>query len=366
MGRTGRSSSFLVALAAAAGVAIALSRERAPAVADGRAAAGRRRPHASSPGAAGRRDRGERADRPGEIPARGWRDILRRTARQVTRNRLLAEAAGATFYSLLAVFPALAALVSLYGLVADPATIEEHLSLLAGVLPGGGMEIFKEQLHRLAGQDNEKLGFGAILGLAVSIWSARQGVTALCDALNIIYEEEDERSFFHRVALTLAFTAGGLLFALLALAAVVVVPVALKFVGFGDGAEWLISLLRWPLLLAGVGIFLACLYRYGPSREDAKWRWVSWGSGFAALAWLIASAGFSWYVANFGSYNETYGSLGAAIGFMTWIWISASVVLVGAQLDAEMERQTERDTTTGPEKPRGMRGARMADAPAAS
>ena len=142
---------------------------------------------------------------------------------------------------------------------------------------------------------------------------------------------------------------------------VVAIPVVLNFVGLGDTLETALRLARWPVMLLAVGFFLACLYRYGPSRERAQWRWVSWGSGVAALAWIVFSLGFSWYVTNFGNYNETYGSLGAAIGFMTWIWLSSTVVLVGAELDAEMEHQTARDTTTGPERPLGGRGAQMAD-----
>ncbi len=161
--------------------------------------------------------------------------------------------------------------------------------------------------------------------------------------------------------LSLAVTLGGLVFVLLALGAVVVVPVVIQLIGLPSGLEALLGLARWPLLLVGIALVLAVLYRFGPSRQDARWRWVSWGSGLAALLWLAGSAGFSWYVASFGSYNATYGSLGAAIGFMTWIWLSAAVVLLGGELNAELEHQTARDTTTGAPRPRGTRGARMAD-----
>ncbi|HEY8613531.1 MAG TPA: YihY/virulence factor BrkB family protein [Roseomonas sp.] len=318
-----------------------------------------------TPSRQGGGDRGQAAETPSQIPARGWWDILRRTFQQVSEDRLLTEAAGITFYALLALFPALSALVSLYGLFADPADISAHLATLAGVIPGGGMEIIEEQVRRVSEQGSGTLGFGLAASLAVSLWSANGATKAVFDALNIIYEEKETRSFLKRTAITLAFTLGAILFALLAMAAVVALPVVLGFIGLGPTIELLLRLLRWPLLLAAVGVLLAVLFRYGPSRDEAKWRWVSWGGAFAAVAWLLGSAAFSFYVANFGSYNETYGSLGAVIGFMTWIWISTAIVLAGAELDAEMERQTQRDTTKGPERPLGARGATMADTVAA-
>jgi membrane protein len=155
---------------------------------------------------------------------------------------------------------------------------------------------------------------------------------------------------------------GGIFFVLIAMAAVVAVPIVLNFMGLGGAADLLLRLLRWPVLLVAVAALLACIYRVGPSRERARWRWVTWGGGFAAGTWVLGSVAFSWYVTNFGSYDKTYGSLGAAVGFMTWIWLSATVVLVGAEVNAEMEHQTARDTTTGPEKSAGRRGATKADA----
>ena len=306
-------------------------------------------------------DRGRGANSPSEIPARGWWDILRRTAAQASQDRLLTEAAGITFYAILALFPALSALVSLYGLFADPGTINDHLASLSGFVPGGGMDIISDQVRRVSAQGGGALGFGAVAGLLLSLWSANGATKAVFDALNVVYEEQEKRSFVRRTLTTLAFTIGAILFALMAMAAVVVLPILLDFVGLGPTVETLLRVLRWPLLLVAIGLLLACLFRYGPSRDTARWRWVSWGGAFAAVAWLLGSAGFSFYVANFGNYNETYGALGAVIGFMTWIWISTAIVLVGAELDAEMERQTEKDTTDGPEQPLGTRGAKMAD-----
>lgn len=304
---------------------------------------------------------GRSADGPSQIPARGWWQILKRTASQASEDRLMMEAAAVTFYTLLALFPALASLVSIYALVADPATIQGHLSALGGIVPGGGMEIIEEQVQRVASTAGGTLGFGAAAGLLISLWSSNQAAKAMFDALNIIYEEREKRGFIKLTLTTLTFTLGFFLFAILTMVAVVAVPVVLGLVGLGSTAEMLLSYGRWPLMLLLVGLVLACLYRWGPSRAEAKWRWVSWGSGFAAVAWLAASAGFSWYVANFGNYNETYGSLGAVIGFMTWIWISAIVILLGAELNAEMEHQTAQDTTTAPDQALGRRGAEMAD-----
>jgi membrane protein len=305
--------------------------------------------------------RGRTADSPAEIPARGWWDVLKRVAGKVSDNRLMTEAAAITFFTLLSVFPGLAALVSLYGLVADPATISDQMSALGGLLPGGAMDIMTDQIKTLTSHGATGLGFGLVFGVATSLWTANQGMKALADALNVVNDEHEERGFFQRTAITLAFTLGLIVFAMLALAAVVAVPVALAFIGLGGVAEFLLRWLRWPLLLGAVGLLLALIYRYLPSREHARWRWISWGSGFAAIAWVAGSLLFSWYVANFADYDKTYGTLGAVVGFMTWMWLSSTVVLIGAQLNADLELQTAKDTTTGPERPMGARGAVTAD-----
>jgi membrane protein len=309
---------------------------------------------------------GAQADSPSQIPARGWLQIGKRVANQVGEDRVMAEAAGVTFYTLLAIFPAIASLISIYGLVADPATIGKHLSLAAGVVPEGGMQIISEQVKTLTSQPQKALGLGLIIGILTSLWSANAGIKSLFDALNAVYDEKETRSFIRRTLISFAFTMGGLLFVIVAITGVVILPAVLAYIGLGSGLDTVLSLLRWPLMLAAVAFMLAFIYRFGPSRAKAKWRWLSWGSGFAAVTWLLASAGFSYYVANFGSYNKTYGSLGAAVGFMTWIWISTMIVLVGAELNAEMEHQTARDTTVGAAKPVGARGARKANEVAAA
>lgn len=268
--------------------------------------------------------------------------------------------AGVTFFALLAIFPAVAALVSVYGLVADASTINDQLASLQGIMPQGALDILGDQVKLLNEKGDATLGLSLVIGIALSVWSANGGMKHVFDALNLVYNEREKRNFFVLNLVSLAFTAGALAFLILALGAVVVLPVVFEFIGIGKDAWWL-ALLRWPALLLAVLGGLAVLYRYGPSRDAPRWHWVTGGSTVAALLWLGGSLLFSWYVANFGSYNKTYGSLGAAIGFMTWIWISTIIVLLGAQVNAEMEHQTAEDTTVGEPQPLGTRGAKMAD-----
>jgi membrane protein len=305
--------------------------------------------------------RGRPASAPSEIPARGWKDILLRVYRNIPEHRVVALAAGVTFYSLLAIFPAIAALVAVYGLFTDPATLTVHLEKLSGLLPGGALDVVRDQLTRVASQRGSTLGVTFLVGLAVSLWSANAAMKSIFDTLNIVYAEREERSFIRLNAISLAFTAAGILFVLLAIGALVVLPPALKYLGLSEPSEILVRAGRWPVLFAVVTFAIAFVYGYGPSRAKPRWRWISWGSAFAAFAWLAVSMLFSWYAASFGNFNQTYGSLGAVIGFMTWIWLSAIVILIGAELDAEMEHQTARDTTTGPAKPMGARHATMAN-----
>ena len=305
--------------------------------------------------------RGRSASAPSDIPVQGWKDILLRVYDNISEHRVIAIAAGVTFYTILAIFPAIAALVALYGLFADPTMIANHLKALSSFVPGGALDVIAEQLGRLASQGNRTLGVTFVLSLAVSLWSANAGMKALFDALNIVYGEREKRGLIKLNALSLAFTIGALTLTLLAMGAMIVLPIALNYLGLGAATAWILTLGRWPLLLIAISFAIALVYRYAPSRRQPQWRWISWGSAFAAIGWLVVSILFSWYAENFGTYNKTYGSLGAAIGFMTWIWLSTIVILIGAELNAEMEHQTLRDTTTGAAKPIGARGARMAD-----
>ena len=305
--------------------------------------------------------RGREAAAPSEIPVRGWKDILWRTYNQIGEDRLLAVGAGAVFYLLLAMFPAITAFVSSYGLLADTGTIAENLAALSNVIPQGGLAIIQEQVVRLTQTSNTALGFGFFFGLALALWSANAGMKAIIDALNVVYDESEKRSFVRLNLVSLAFTLGALIFLAIALSAVVILPLVLSWLGLETMTSQFIAILRWPALMIAVLLWLAVLYRFGPSRREAKWRWISPGSIFAMLVWLSGSALFSWYLSNFADYDATYGSLGAAIGLMMWLWLSVIVILVGGELNAEIEHQTARDTTTGVEKPLGARGAVMAD-----
>jgi membrane protein len=306
-------------------------------------------------------DRGRSATGPTEIPVKGWKDIALRIYHGITEDRILAIAAGVTFYILLASFPAIAGLIALYGLYADAATIREHLNLLSGILPEGGISIIRDQVERLTAQPAQRLGLATFIGLGISLWSANGGMKAILDALNVVYHEKEKRGFVRLNAVSLAFTLGAIVFVLMALAAIAILPPALNYLGFSRAIELLAKVGRWPALLLVVSFAIALIYRYGPSRDKPQWRWISPGSAFAAVVWIAASLLFSWYTENFGKYNETYGSLGAAIGFMTWLWLSIIVISVGAKINAEMEHQTARDSTEGEPRPRGERGAEMAD-----
>lgn len=270
-------------------------------------------------------------------------------------------AGGVTFYILLALFPALTAFVSVYGLLADPSNVADYVKQLQGVVPSAGIDIISQQLRSLAQQSTKALGISFLVSLAIALWSANGGVKALFDAMNVAYEENEKRSFFKFNLTALVFTLGVMLLAMTLIVVVGVIPVVLAFIGLGPVAEFLLLVLRWLLLVAATLFAISLLYRYGPSRALAKWRWISWGAVFATVCWFLVSWGFSFYLQHFANYNATYGALGAVIGLMMWIWISTIVVIVGAELNAEMERQTLRDSTAGPEQPKGERGAFVAD-----
>jgi membrane protein len=306
-------------------------------------------------------DRGRHATHPLQIPWKGWYDILWRTYREMNSDRLLSIAGGVSFFVLLAIFPAITALVSAYGLFFNASTITNNLSLLNEVVPGNVLGIVHEQASRIASNSGGALSIGIVVGILVSLWSAMSGVKAMIDALNVIYEQKECRSFLKLNLVALVFTFAGFAAFLLAIATIVVLPLILSPIGLASLTETVTRIARWPLLLVVLLIGLAALYRYGPDRRKARWEWVTVGSVFAAVTWIIASFLFSWYLASFANYNATYGSLGAVVGLMIWLWISTIVVLLGAELNAEIEHQTARDSTIGAEKPLGARGAVMAD-----
>ncbi len=289
--------------------------------------------HGEASASSDNQSRGRQATSPWQIPWKGWKDILIRTYQQLDEDRVLAVAAGVVFYGLLALFPAITALVSSYALFAEASTIHDHLSMLAGVLPGGAFDIVKDQVDRVLAKGEVKLGLAFGVSFLLAVWSANGGMKAIIDALNVVYEEDEKRGFFKLNAISLGLTFGALVAVLLAIGSVVALPIALKIIGLGSFTDALLRIGRWPLLILMMLFGLALLYRFAPSRRAPQWRWLSVGSIFATATWLAGSAILSYYLANYADYDATYGSLGAAIGLMIWMWMSTIVVLLGAELN---------------------------------
>lgn len=269
---------------------------------------------------------------------RGWREVLRIFYGNISEHRVTAIAGGVTYFALLAIFPFIAAIVSIYGLFGDVGALGSHLDQMSSFLPGGAIEIVGDQLKRVTAGGKTTLGFAFFISLALSLWSANAGMKALFDALNIVYGAKEKRGFFKLNAVSLSFTAGAVIFLLLAVAGVVVLPRVVQYLGVQGFAEAVVTTARWPLLLIGIVFLLSVVYRYGPCRDNAQWHWITVGSAVTSVVWIASSMAFSYYAAHFGSYNKTYGSLGAVIGVMTWMWLSAMVVLAGAEIDAILER----------------------------
>ncbi len=304
---------------------------------------------------------GRHANSPTEIPATGWKDIVWRLYHEIIQDRVMLIAAGVTYYMLLALVPALSVFVSLYGLFNDRATIGEHLILLAGVMPSGGIDILKDQLTRLTSTPNSTLSLTLVISLVVALWSASAGIKALFDAMNIAYDEAEKRNFFVLNLLAFGFTVGAAIAAVVFLGVVLVIPAIFATFYLGEGFEWLIKIVGYVLMIGLMFLGVGALYRWGPSRQQAKWRWITPGAILTVTITALVSVLFSWYAASFGNYNAAYGSLGALIGLLTWMWLSITILLIGAELNSEVEHQTARDSTTGRPRPMGDRGAYMAD-----
>lgn len=305
--------------------------------------------------------RGRDARHPREIPARGWWDILWRVLKRWGTDNVTLVAGGLAMYTLLSVFPGLAAAVFIYGLFSTPEDVAKHLSVFAGMLPQGVWSIFSTQLQNLTRHTQSTLSIAAVMGLVLAVWSARSAMASLMTAANIAYLETEKRNLFVQILVSLALTAGAVIGFLALLVLGVAVPMALKILGTSAWIQWVVDALQWMLLWCLAILGLAFVYRYAPARERARWRWVTWGSVIAATLWLLTSGLFALYVRTFANYGKTYGALGGVIALLMWFYLSSIVVVLGAEINAEMERQTRRDTTEGPEAPMGRRGAYAAD-----
>lgn len=305
--------------------------------------------------------RGRNARKPTEIPAKGWKDILLRVRSELSADHLGLIAAGVAFYALLAIFPAITALMALSGLLLEPREVTAQLEELTRLMPPQAARIILDQAVAVAGSREGGLGLAFILGLLLAVYSASKGMGSLIEGLNVVYDEEETRGFVSRTLWTLGLTVFLIAGLVLGLLATLAVPAALALIALPGWLAAVLALTRWAVLALLTISGLAVLYRFGPARADARWKWLSPGAIVACGVWLAASVGFSVYVSNFGSYNETFGSMAGVIILLMWLWISAFIILIGAEFNAEIEAQTAVDTTTGPDAPMGERGAVKAD-----
>jgi len=304
---------------------------------------------------------GRSADAPQAIPWHGWKQILRRTISELISDRISMVAAGCAFWATLSLFPAISMLVSLYGLVFDPQTVEPQLATIRDLLPPAAYALIAERIHSLVSRGGGTLGLSLAISTLIALWSSSTGTKSLLSALNMAYEEEERRSILHFQFVGIVMTLTGIIAAMLALATLVFLPVAIDFVGLASHQQALIQVASVLTLVLFVLFALSFLYRFGPCRRAAKWKWITPGSVAATVLWLLASLLFSYYVGHLANYDTTYGPLGAVAAVMMWFWVSAYAVLLGAELNSEMELQTARDSTRGPPKPMGRRGAFVAD-----
>jgi membrane protein len=306
-------------------------------------------------------EHGRAATSPLHIPARGWRDIALRVKEEWGDDNVGISAAAVAFYSFLALIPALAALVSILGLVAQDGNAQDVIERLFGALPDEAQQLLTDQLEAISEQSSGSLSFGLALGVTLSIWSASGAIGQLMNTINIAYDEEETRGWFRRKAIALGLTLGAIAYVAGAIFLVVALPRIIEGSALGVGLRQFLNIMIWPVLALSFMVALAVLYRISPDRSDARWRWVSVGSIFAVVAWVAVTLGFQFYVNRFGSYNETYGSLAGVIVALLWFWLTAVIVLLGAEINAEMEHQTAHDTTVGGDQPMGQRGAVKAD-----
>ena len=306
-------------------------------------------------------NRGRTAEQPQQIPAAGWWDIIVRVKSDLSRDNVSLVAAGLAMYALLSVVPALAAAVSFYGLLFTPADTIKHMNAVSALVPPGVRDIFNSELHDVARRQTGTLTVAAMLAVLVALASARSGMAALMQAANIAYQEREKRGFFKQLMTSVSFTLGAILGFVVMLLLALAVPMVFKASISSPWVESVVTTLRWALLWAFAVLGLAVTYRFAPARELARWRWVTWGSVVAATLWVTGSLLFAFYLRTFGSYAKMYGVLGAVVVLLMWFYLSSFFVVLGAEINAEMERQTKQDTTEGAEVPMGQRGAHAAD-----
>jgi membrane protein len=304
---------------------------------------------------------GAEAGNPAQIPPKGWWQVVRRAMKESTADNVPMLAGGVAFFAFLAIFPAIIACITLYGLVADPETVATQVRDLAAILPQQAQPIVADQLQSVSSSSTGALGFGLVVSLLAALWAASSGTGNLIKAVNLAYDEDESRGFLKVRGLALVLTLGAIVFLLLTLALVAVVPVALNALSLGPAGIVITQIVRWVLLVAVIVVALAVVYRLAPDRDAPRFAWVSTGSFAAALLWIVGSILFSLYVNNFGSYNKTYGTIAGVVILMLWLYLTSYIVLLGAEINAESERQTRHDTTTGEAAPIGERGAAAAD-----
>ena len=304
---------------------------------------------------------GRHADSPGEIPERGWWAILKRTYQVMGDKDLGLMCAGVAFYGFLSIFPIVAAVVLIYGLIASPETLQSQLEVIRPGIPAGAYDIIQERLNALLNQPQSTKGIGLLVSLGLALWSGSRGTNALVLAIGEAYHEDDDRNFIASAILSIVLTLGALVFIGVALAAIAVIPAVFNAFQLGPTFETVVNWLRWPVLAVFVIAAIAVLYKLAPDRDDAKMRWLTPGAAVAAVLWMVLSALFSLYVEYFGNYSATFGSLASAVVMMFWIYYSVMVFVFGAALNGQMELQTRRDTTTGEHEEMGARGAFVAD-----
>ncbi|AVR45167.1 YihY/virulence factor BrkB family protein [Christiangramia fulva] len=306
-------------------------------------------------------DQNLNADKPSQFSGEAWKSIGKRVIDQIKKDHVQITAAGVAFYFFLALFPTIVAAISLYSLIQDPAQISQDMAQLQGFLPPKTYSIFESIIDPVLKESSSTLGWSFALSILFSLWSANKGTSAIFEGLNISYNELDERGFIKKKLLSLGFTLGGIIVGILSLIAVIAFPSLIDRLGLSGTITGILSFSRW-ILMAVILIFsLGFLYQIAPARGKPQFKWVSWGAGIATVLWLLASILFSWYVSNFGSYSNTYGSFAAVIILLLWLFLTAFIILIGAEINAEMEHQTPKDTTTGEPKPMGERGAWHAD-----